>query len=225
MAPELLLVLQILSIALLFQPQGTASMAKLDCQQKCGHMTIPYPFGIGQGCCMEKEFEVTCTNGSWAWLVGELFVLDLSLDYIRVGGGSMAIDCFNDSGTNSIGLNYKLNLRFSFSHTQNKFVAVGCDIFAYIIDPKSANYTIVMKLREQEAFYAAGTTIVMTTHKARDISAVVWMVTTGALTFLRDATAATCAVAHRVIRSITMQVDILDANLMEEGHHLLKLLL
>ncbi|CAK9158596.1 unnamed protein product [Ilex paraguariensis] len=120
---------------------GTASMAKLDCQQKCGHMTIPYPFGIGQGCCMEKEFEVTCTNGSWAWLVGELFVLDLSLDYIRVGGGSMAIDCFNDSGTNSIGLNYKLNLRFSFSHTQNKFVAVGCDIFAYIIDPKSANYT------------------------------------------------------------------------------------
>ncbi|CAK9175666.1 unnamed protein product [Ilex paraguariensis] len=107
--------------------------------------------------------------------------------------------------------------------------------------------SVSMKLGKEEAFYAAGTAIVLTSPKARDISAVVWMVTTGTLTFLRDATicismsvktqttiaevklfapirwAATGAVSHMVIRSITMQVDILDANLMEEGHHLPKL--
>ncbi|CAK9158597.1 unnamed protein product [Ilex paraguariensis] len=51
----------------------------------------------------------------------------------------------------------------------------------------------------------------MTTHKARDISAVVWMVTTGALTFLRDATISMSVKTQTTIAEVKLFAPIRQA--------------
>lgn len=39
------------------------SLAKQNCQERCGDVTIPYPFGIGKDCYLNEWFAVNC-NGS-----------------------------------------------------------------------------------------------------------------------------------------------------------------
>ncbi|KAF9602394.1 hypothetical protein IFM89_027523, partial [Coptis chinensis] len=34
------------------------------CQSYCGNFTIPYPFGLGEGCYVDKGFEILCQNRS-----------------------------------------------------------------------------------------------------------------------------------------------------------------
>ncbi|KAJ0013995.1 hypothetical protein Pint_21829 [Pistacia integerrima] len=59
MAVHLLVLLQII---LLLWPIRTSSA--LSCPQNCGKVKIQYPFGIGEGCYLNKGFEVTCRNSS-----------------------------------------------------------------------------------------------------------------------------------------------------------------
>ena len=42
---------------------AAAPIAKPDCNSRCGNLEIPYPFGIGHDCYMDKLFEVVC-NGT-----------------------------------------------------------------------------------------------------------------------------------------------------------------
>ena len=51
--------------------------------------------------------------------------------------------CFNNQSgvTDSLNVTYKLPHHFSYSHTRNKFIAIGCDIFAFIMEYNSTTYT------------------------------------------------------------------------------------
>ncbi|KAK6131721.1 hypothetical protein DH2020_034518 [Rehmannia glutinosa] len=40
------------------------SMSKPGCQEKCGNITIPYPFGIGSKCSANSNFTVICQNST-----------------------------------------------------------------------------------------------------------------------------------------------------------------
>ncbi|KAK2988474.1 hypothetical protein RJ640_007043 [Escallonia rubra] len=122
-------------------------MAKPHCQKECGEIIIPYPFGIGAGCYLDKAFEVLCIN---MFTVLPLLVFRDSSTIVHISLDDAVVHaerqqnvyCYNEWGEDpTTSVNVHLNQQFSISYTRNKFVAIGCDIFAYIIDSGSRNYT------------------------------------------------------------------------------------
>jgi hypothetical protein len=56
-----------LLLMLMFQPataQAPAGLAKPNCSDRCGNISIPYPFGIGKDCYMAESFDVKCDETS-----------------------------------------------------------------------------------------------------------------------------------------------------------------
>ncbi|KAK3000586.1 hypothetical protein RJ639_021019 [Escallonia herrerae] len=122
-------------------------MAKPHCQKECGDIIIPYPFGIGEGCYLDKAFEVLCirifSKVSLPVLLNDSSILHISLDHAVVHVERRpSVYCYNESGQDpKTSVSVHLNQQFSISYTRNKFVAIGCDIFAYVLDSGSRNYT------------------------------------------------------------------------------------
>ncbi|KAI5331656.1 hypothetical protein L3X38_021782 [Prunus dulcis] len=65
---SMLIIVQLSVVVLLgaaiFTPIAAAAQAKPGCPEKCGNLTIPYPFGIGDGCYLRPEFNITCNQAS-----------------------------------------------------------------------------------------------------------------------------------------------------------------
>ncbi|XP_065623371.1 wall-associated receptor kinase 2-like [Quercus suber] len=113
-------------------------LALPNCSDSCGGVKIPYPFGTTEGCYRKesRDFFIDCSNsyGQPQPMTGNLNVTNISIE------GEMdilmynAIDCYNQLGT-PLEINTKPRLKvpsFTVSITKNKFVAVGCDTYAYL---------------------------------------------------------------------------------------------
>ena len=114
-------------------------LALPNCSDSCGDVKIPYPFGTTEGCYWKEsgDFFINCnkSSGQPQPMKGVLPVTNISIE------GEMnilmynAIDCYNESGTPLEMINTKQSLMgvpsFTVSIT-NKFVAVGCDTFAFL---------------------------------------------------------------------------------------------
>ncbi|KAL0310500.1 UNVERIFIED_CONTAM: Wall-associated receptor kinase [Sesamum angustifolium] len=97
--------------------EATVATASGDCQRKCGDVEIPYPFGMTMGCYLDEGFRVICNEAT--------------------GSASLAV----------LGWEIRRALRFflptdhrpALQHIQanNKFVAMGCDFFAYLFDEET----------------------------------------------------------------------------------------
>ena len=117
-----------------------------DCDDQCGNVTIPYPFGTREGCYMNETFLITCNhtynpplafmgksnmNVTEIWLSGELRV------YAKV-----ADKCYNQTGWRTYYHSPSLQLsNFPISNTRNKFTGIGCDTRALIWGSSGTTYT------------------------------------------------------------------------------------
>ena len=133
--------------------EGAPPMAKPNCRDSCGNVSIPYPFGIGSNCFMHKMYEIVCNeNGvaaaAKAFLVLPSFrveVLEITItdpfniddDYptepglIRVKMPITSSNCINKSSVAGSGGVLDISgTPFFFSSSRNKFVSVGCNIKA-----------------------------------------------------------------------------------------------
>ncbi|KAI3991620.1 hypothetical protein MKX01_009662 [Papaver californicum] len=132
----------------------TASLivqTKPGCPDKCGNVSIPYPFGIydaaGGGECFINGvgygYGVTCNtsyNPPKPFLgKGNIEVLSMSDSEIRVRSNHVASACFTESGVmidrdgkspygNPNEIRYNLSrTSFTFSYTKNRIFSIGCD--------------------------------------------------------------------------------------------------
>ncbi|XP_072987527.1 putative wall-associated receptor kinase-like 16 [Typha latifolia] len=118
--------------------ESTEAVALPGCQDTCGGVRIPYPFGIGIECSM-RGFKLTCniTNGG----VFRPFLSNAEVLNISLSSGQARINnpisrqCYikENSTTNLKFWMWNLSSTpYRFSYTLNKFTTVGCDTLAYI---------------------------------------------------------------------------------------------
>ncbi|KAK2987284.1 hypothetical protein RJ640_024647 [Escallonia rubra] len=113
-----------------------ASLAKPGCQEKCGDITIPFPFGIGANCSGDEGYAISCDttfSPAKAFISSiNLEVLEISLanGSLRVNNPVLTSNC--PDRPNSV-LYVDLSASpFSFSDTENRFTAMGCNNLALI---------------------------------------------------------------------------------------------
>lgn len=102
------------------------------CQDKCGNLTIPYPFGIGSNCSANSSFAVMCQNSSTN-IPPKLFLSSINLEVINISlYGSVIVDhpvspmnCSDGLRTESLPISLKGTL-FTISAHYNSLVVMGC---------------------------------------------------------------------------------------------------
>ncbi|KAL0008951.1 hypothetical protein SO802_010453 [Lithocarpus litseifolius] len=137
------LLIQVTWVAVMLSELAAAEVAfpiaLPDCTDKCGDVEIPYPFGLTKNCSIDENFFVDCTNsfGPTQPILANLTVTSFSLEGQANILMYMAKDCYKQGVLDqdlriwrSVYLNSGLN--FTISSTQNKFIVVGCDTYAYL---------------------------------------------------------------------------------------------
>ncbi|KAK1410850.1 hypothetical protein QVD17_37391 [Tagetes erecta] len=110
---------------------ASAKYAKTGCNNTCGNVTIPYPFGIGADCSINKWYIVDC-NSSTPYLPAlnhlELLRVDLNNQTVIVGTRTPKIsDCQSQDQKNSQITSIDLHSTpFLFCSYHNRFVFNGC---------------------------------------------------------------------------------------------------
>ncbi|KAH9699262.1 Wall-associated receptor kinase-like 1 [Citrus sinensis] len=114
---------------------------KPGCEEKCGDVTVPYPFGIGnRKCAMNGDFFLFCDRSASPPQpkFEDVVVLNISItDGSIISRIPTAQRCYNGFGNvlNSTDIKVDLVLRpFRLSGTRNKLTAFGCDTIAFMTD-------------------------------------------------------------------------------------------
>ncbi|CAH1424278.1 unnamed protein product [Lactuca virosa] len=102
------------------------SSIKTGCSRRCGNVWIPFPFGIGRNCSLNKWYTVDC-NSSTPYLSAlnhlEILRVDIYQQTVTVNG-SMNIDhCENPVQNSNLVLS---GSPYRFSRLNNIFVVEGC---------------------------------------------------------------------------------------------------
>lgn len=123
-------------ISLLLPPAFSADLiAKPNCQEWCGSLAIPYPFGVGLDCSRDKYFDIKCDTSTdppkpYLSAIGKE-VIELNQTYIRVKYPNLVSTCYDFSGNQRINTTTTLAVDLSGTpytmSSGNWLTAVGCD--------------------------------------------------------------------------------------------------
>ena len=112
-----------------------------NCSDSCGNVKIPYPFGTTEGCYLDDtavdgDYFINCTNNTYGQpqpMISNINVINISMEGEIDIQMYNSIDCYNENGTPLPNNNPWLRVSgFTVSVTKNKFMAVGCDTYAYL---------------------------------------------------------------------------------------------
>ena len=116
-------------------------IARPKCLDICGNVKIPYPYGTTKDCYLDDTgfygyYFINCTTNAYGQpqpMIGDFNVSSISMEEGEIEVQMYnSLDCYDKSGAL---LKHKIGIltlpTFTVSATKNKFVAVGCDTFAY----------------------------------------------------------------------------------------------
>ncbi|XP_011034597.1 PREDICTED: wall-associated receptor kinase-like 22 [Populus euphratica] len=148
----------------------SALMAKPNCAETCGNISIPFPFGIGTGCSMNDWFSVDC-NKTTADSSSRAFLRRINMEVLGIPLGERWVRVNSpiiSSGCSGRGANLAINMTgspFAFS-SSNSFAAMGCNNRALLnrIEPEivgckstcSANNLTSSSTEGKENCYCSG---------------------------------------------------------------------
>ncbi|KAK3428181.1 hypothetical protein EUGRSUZ_F04287 [Eucalyptus grandis] len=135
------MMLMVGQLLLTLASRSSSQTVSSNCQETCGNVSVPYPFGIGEGCSLNNYFVIGCrvpdnttsTPKPYLW-DSNTEVLDISLDGELRINTYIGKDCYKDSGVRQQPRTFAYSVlsAFPFSNTKNKFTAIGCDTVAVI---------------------------------------------------------------------------------------------
>ncbi|KAG9135999.1 hypothetical protein Leryth_015878 [Lithospermum erythrorhizon] len=108
-------------------------IAKDGCDDHCGEVEIPFPFGIEEGCYLNSGgFKIDCVNSVPYWfpVATNLTITNISLEGHFRTMFFVKQTCYNESGR--VGGNFVTTFdlgapTFTLSSSSNMFVVIGCD--------------------------------------------------------------------------------------------------
>ncbi|KAM0927662.1 hypothetical protein ACQ4PT_002739 [Festuca glaucescens] len=128
------------------QPTQPPQAVRPGCRDKCGNITTPYPFGIGDGCYRDDGqggFQLKCDDSHatpWLTAVGYgLRITGLSIATGEVQANLKATRyCYDNEGVSinrsGDGATPLSSSHYLFSVTRNRLVALGCPSHGYFVD-------------------------------------------------------------------------------------------
>ncbi|CAI9778160.1 unnamed protein product [Fraxinus pennsylvanica] len=133
----------LVSILLIFvsrsvSTQSNFQIAKPNCTDHCGNVSIPFPFGRSEGCYFNESFLVTCNDTHYN--PPEPFIGDSSINITSISlEGQLRVlqfiakDCYSRNGTSVLNIEPSITVPSGFmvNPTANKFIVVGCDTYAF----------------------------------------------------------------------------------------------
>ncbi|CAN1126245.1 Wall-associated receptor kinase-like 9 [Linum perenne] len=127
-------------LGLILPTADTQAVARPGCQTQCGHVQIPFPFGIQSGCYLHKWYEIICYTTNHTLPKPYLSHVQLEVDNISVETSTLVLKFPTISNCHQ-SINQQVNLGgspFFLSSSGNRLTAVGCGSLALMSLKSSA---------------------------------------------------------------------------------------